>query len=109
MRKTVDIASLVDYVNGVLAAETDDSRSQDLRMGAILALEHALHSTGNYNGFRYLTNNELPDHIQPGVRYDANGILPYEERFHNTDDTRRQYSAKCDTYDRWVTRNKELA
>lgn len=96
MRKTVEISSLVDYVNGILAAETDDAQSRDLRFGAILALEHALHSTGNYAGFRYLTNKELPAHIKPGVRYDANGILEYPERFNDTDDTRRQYAAKCE-------------
>jgi len=97
MRKTIDVATLVDYVNGILAAETDDVASQHLRWGAILTLEQALHATGNYNGFRYLTNKELPEHIRPGVRYGADGnILSTEARFHNTDETRRQYSAKCD-------------
>ena len=96
MRKTVEISSLVDYVNGILAAETDDIMSRDLRYGAILALEHALHSTGNYAGYRYLTNKELPAHIKPGVRYDDNGILDCHERFLNTDDSRRQYAAKCE-------------
>lgn len=95
MRKTVEIESLVDYVNGILASERNDTEARDLRQGAILVLEQALCLTDNYDGFRYLTNNELPDNIKPGVRYDGTQILDYPERFDDTDDTRRMYNAKC--------------
>lgn len=101
MRKTVEIESLVDYVNGILASERNDTEARDMRKGAILVLEQALFLSGNYEGYRYLTNNELPDNIKPGVRFNGTQILDYPERFDDTDDTRRMYNAKCLRNQRW--------
>lgn len=94
MRKTTEIATIVDHVNAMLADTY--YTTPDMRLGAIVVLERILHDTGNYAGFRYLGNDELPVEVMPGVRYDANDILPYPERFENTDDSRRQYRAKCE-------------
>jgi hypothetical protein len=51
-----------------------------------------LFEAGAYDGFRYLNQNEVRDTQLPGVRVDAAGaVLPFETRFLDTDDTRREY------------------
>lgn len=104
MRKTVEVSKLVDVANTMLASE---GTSKEFRQGVILMIENVLFETGNYNGFRYLTNNELPEDIEPGVRYNGQEILPFEERFVNTDATRVMYSSKSDTYARWRPQPEE--
>jgi hypothetical protein len=89
-RKTVDVAYLLDTVNHALAnsVECYDER----RSGMISLLESALHESGNYKGYRYLHEDEIPSGGKPGIRVDANGEnLPYPDRFVDTDDTRRSY------------------
>lgn len=58
------------------------------------AIEHILHSTDNYCGFRYLTTPEVPTDQLPGINIDENGDFypdsPHK-RFENTDETRRVY------------------
>jgi hypothetical protein len=88
-RKTIEVDKLVTAVNGVLAKHNG---SREIRQGMINLLDYALHETGNYRGFRYLMQDEVPDGALPGVRYENGEILPYPERFHNTDFTRVQYS-----------------
>lgn len=100
MRKTIEVSKLVDYVNAQLLNE--DYGNKESRQALMSMLEHVLLETGNYAGFRYLTNNELRADTTPGVRYNGPEILDYPERFVNTDNTRVQYSAKCDAYARWV-------
>jgi hypothetical protein len=82
-RKTIDIETLKASVNDALA----NADYQDREMGAACArvyrqgiagvLESALHTTGNYNGFRY---------ADPNAEYDDQGIV--EGTY---DDTRRNY------------------
>jgi hypothetical protein len=67
-RKTVTIEFLVNMTNEMLKNSADDQVSA--RRGAMCLLEEALFITGNYNGFRYLT--EGSDNNQ-GVSYTANG------------------------------------
>jgi hypothetical protein len=90
-RKTVALALVIDQINTVLA--DPNSHSQSRRTLLTLA-ETILHTTNNYQGFRYLSNTELPDTVQPGVRYCTNTgqILDYPQRFENTDPTRVQYA-----------------
>ena len=92
-RKTIPVERLVDLVNDMLTAGPSDpgsDRVRGQREGAYLVLEAILHETGNYRGFRYLTN--LEGYPVPGVRYSNHGyILPYPDRFNETDNTRRQY------------------
>lgn len=91
MRKTIEIEKLKDYVNGILASPNG---TPELRNGAYLVLDQALHEAGAYKGFSYLTNYDLPADQKPGVRYsteDRYKILPYPERFADCDDTRRMY------------------
>ena len=90
-RKTADIDSIIDCANRILRGDWP-ANTKEFRTGVIVMLDSILMNSGRGAGFRYLSNHELPGHIDPGVRYSADGsVLSYEERFLNTDDTRRQY------------------
>jgi hypothetical protein len=88
-RKTIRVETVIDWANNYLA-RTDDQHIER-RRGVMAMLEKILYETGNYQGYRYITNLET-DHT-PGVRYDENTgeLLNYAERFENTDRTRAQY------------------
>lgn len=88
-RKTIRVEDVIDWANHYLA--TSDDKHRERRRGVIVMLDMILFETGNWRGFRYITNLET-DHT-PGVRYDENTgeILDHPERFENTDNTRVQY------------------
>ena len=92
-RKTVPVVDLVEQANLMLKVSTCEPA---VRQGIINFIEHFLHETGNYQGFRYLMEDEVPEGEKPGVRYgrDERGMLmplEYTERFKDTDQTRVQY------------------
>ncbi|RKZ15603.1 hypothetical protein DRQ53_08620 [bacterium] len=102
-RKTFEVATLVDEANDMLKKSASDM--VEFRKGVSAMIERVLHDTGNYNGYRSLYADEVADGF-PGCR-PHNGdryVMPngdttntYEPHyadtwFHNTDDTRRQYS-----------------
>ena len=87
-RKTFNVADFKELVNNTLAT-TGESELQ-YRCGIIAALEHVLHETGNYRGFRYLSKDEVL-HGRPGINSPIEN-LSMEGRFTNTDSTRRYYS-----------------
>ena len=87
-RKTFNVADFKELVNNILAT-TGEAEFQ-YRCGVIAALEHVLHETGNYRGFRYLYKDEIPTHCRPGINSPVD--LTMEGRFTNTDSTRRYYS-----------------
>ena len=89
-RKTFDVRKFVDLINRQLAV---CSGSADIRLGVISVAEQVLSETDNYKGFRYLHQNEMEFHNQlPGINGNSyDDILPFEERFVNTDNTRRSY------------------
>ena len=87
-RKTFEVSKLVDTVNSILKS-TGPERAET-RQGMMNVLEHVLHETGNYKGFRYLLKDECEGN--PGVNY-LNGV-PHPDvnlRFDNTDRTRVMY------------------
>ena len=87
-RKTIPVKDVVTMVNEMLRmSECND----DIRRGASMVLEDILFKTNNYRGFGYLLEDQVPAGQQPGVRYANGEILPYPERFENTDDSRRNY------------------
>ena len=98
-RKTISVAEVRNTVNAILKdAAYDDDKHRQYRMGMCLLLEDILHKTGNYKGYRYLLENEVPDNCSPGVNYEVNAkghFVPCEDytaRFFNTDETRRCYN-----------------
>ena len=88
-RKTIRVEDVIDWANNYLA-RTDDQHRES-RWGVIVMLDMILFETGNWQGFRHITNLETSH--TPGVRYDENtgAILDYPDRFENTDTTRVQY------------------
>jgi hypothetical protein len=90
-RKTIEVESMLKFANERLAW-VSEANTPEMRWGVIVMIEEILHKSGNYNGFRYLDNHELPSDVLPGVRRGEDGdALTYEERFTNTDETRRYY------------------
>lgn len=82
-RKTIELRKLVDLVNDMNMAP---SLPKDTRQGANTLLEQALHLSGQYQGFRYLTSNDLPESVEPGiVGQEENGKYIFG------DESRRQY------------------
>jgi hypothetical protein len=89
-RKTIKVDELRIAVNEILAVSVC---SADVRQGQLRVLEHVLHSTDNYRGFRFLSQKDVPAGEKPGINLNADGSVmsDYVERFLNTDSTRVQY------------------
>jgi hypothetical protein len=89
MKKTFNIEAFKSQINSSLKNSTC---TPDVRNGMIFSLELVLFEAGAYSGYRYLNQHEVSEDQLPGVRFGDDGyILPYETRFLNTDDTRREY------------------
>ena len=82
-RKTVAVADLREWVNFQLGTSTS---SPSFRMGLQSVIEQVLHGTGNYRGFRYLIESEVPSGEKPGIR-----AIDSSDKFWNTDNTRVYY------------------
>ena len=87
-RKTIEVSQLVAHVNESLRTSTD---SPEVRLGMILLLDKVLFETGNYNGFRYLYEYEVPSGHRPGINATAD-FDAYDAKFKDTDKTRVNYS-----------------
>jgi len=91
-RKTIPVERLVDYANNQLKYSV---MGEDFLAGVCTMVEQALHDTGNYVGFRYLREDEVPRGHRPGIRFTCfDESLPYPERFVDTNSYRRQYGMK---------------
>jgi len=91
MRKTFNVNEYRQAVNGMLATS---ECSSDVRQGMINMLEDILFQTGNYMGFRYLMQNQVPPGEKPGINVNSTGLIestPDIERFRFTDPTRVRY------------------
>jgi hypothetical protein len=78
--KTLKVKKLKETVNQMLSQGV---MGLDYRMGAISLLESVLLDTGNYDGYRYLQEREVPVLQQPGIREGSD--------FNDTDPSRRYY------------------
>ncbi len=89
--KTFKVNQLIVNTNKILASHTE---TPDFAKGLIIMLEDILHQTGNYNGFRYLTIDEVPDSCLPGIHWIKNkqqqNLAP-TPKFTLTDSTRVHY------------------
>jgi hypothetical protein len=98
MKKTYRVDDLRNVANSMLRHSTCSS---EMRHGIITLLCEVLHSTGNYQGFRFLTKDEVPYGHMPGINSDDLDPFPkalekldtpeHERNFKDTDTTRRQY------------------
>jgi hypothetical protein len=82
-RKTLNVSDFKDTINGYLATSVCN---EDVRQGMIESLTTVLHSTGNYKGFRYLIESEVPTDQKPGIRWVGDRF-----DFTDTDQTRVHY------------------
>jgi len=94
MRKTIKVTEIKESVNQFLQDSHDDLAGN--RRGAMMVLESILHSTGNYQGFGYLSEQDMSESIGTTVGIntvadadDADDL--YNQRFENTDNTRVVY------------------
>ena len=89
-RKTLNVKALVAYGNQMLRDSVTD---QGHRRGIQTMVEQVLMESGNYKGFRYLKQDEVPEGHVPGIYMDVDGkMLPDTERFEGTDRTRVEYA-----------------
>jgi len=89
-RKTFSVDEYRARVNCTLATS---NMPASYRQGLIDLLEHILQSSGNYRGFKYLGKDEMDEMIKdhsPGINTPIED-LSHEERFRDTDNTRRYY------------------
>ena len=93
-RQTMNVDALREEVNRMIK---ESVCSREVRQGMASVLEVALHRTGNYNGFAYLTANDVPKKQLPGINTVPGNWMAmdeqvlYDKRFENTDDSRRRY------------------
>jgi hypothetical protein len=92
-RKTIAIEDLKTLVNGRNQKSTCEPK---VRQGWNSLLSDALHATGNYRGFGYLTPDKVPEGEKPGIK-ENRGAHPHAignnnvDAFEGTDETRRVY------------------
>lgn len=88
-RKSVNVQELKAVVNESLRVSTC---SVDVRQGMIYVLEKALHMSGNYRGFQYLTADQVPAGEKPGIQL-FRDTLDLDSRFdpNTTDSTRIEF------------------
>jgi hypothetical protein len=85
-KKTVGVQIVKNAVNSMLKYS---ECSSDIRTGQILVLERILNDTGNYQGFKYLSESEVPTGKLPGIRLNVDQSS--DLKFQETDSTRREY------------------
>ena len=92
VKKTFKVQALLDQLNWNLANDHQPSNSG--RGPMMLLVEDVLHKTGNYRGFRYLEQHEVPVGCKPGIQPKSTVGLDADAtyRFLNTDPTRVRYS-----------------
>ena len=81
-KKTFSVQEFKQKVNQVLRNTTSEFTTASYRYGMISALECVLHDSGNYKGFRYLLESEVPAGELPGML--VNGTVEntsMEQRF----------------------------
>lgn len=83
-RKTVSVDVIKAQCNLILRTS---EMSAAYRQGIAEVVSSILMDTGNYRGFRYLHQGEVPAGHEPGI----NPSDDYDERFAGTDPTRIQY------------------
>lgn len=89
-RKTLNVKALVEYANFQLR---ESVTGREHRRGIQTMVEQILMDSGNYKGFRYLKEDEVPEGHLPGIQMSADGMmLNYPARFDNTDDSRVEYA-----------------
>jgi hypothetical protein len=88
-RKTINIDDLRIKANDMLLHSADNMRGE--RRGMMTLLEHALHETGNYKGFYYLSREDMADSINGTTASFGIDRQKGENKFDGTDNSRVGY------------------
>ena len=97
-KKTVSIKDVVTQFNSQLLnsdfQDLDHTEGKMFRMGLCSAIEHILHSTGNYKGYRYIDKAKAIKPYAYGCDYSKITGDPESKKaaLADGDDSRRQYS-----------------
>ena len=87
-KKTVPVANLIVKLNGILQSYHEGMVNVQEINGIRNFVEDIMMDTGNYNGYSYLTINEVPAGERPGIQMNGFGA---EELFEDTDHNRVLY------------------
>ena len=87
-KTTIKISEIVTIANRLLAKSFGDA--SETRTGISNLLCEILEQTNNYDGFKYLRQNEVPTGELPGIIFDSSP----EHNHQFPDDTRRMYFCK---------------
>ena len=82
VRKTIAVSFIRNQINYTLASFQSDGNDEPIK-GQVALFEHILHETGNYRGFCYLHEHEVPHGQLPGINNDLS--------FDDTNPYRRYY------------------
>ena len=87
-KKTVKVTEVLAAANHMLANHKDCNiggieYGQSFRLGVVSLMQNILHRTGNYQGFKYLTSEDMPINAPPGIIFGTPNEYP--------DDSRRLY------------------
>lgn len=63
-KKTINVATVIAHINDILR---NGISSTEFRLSSMKTAEFILHSTGNFRGYRYLLQNEVPAGQLPGI------------------------------------------
>ena len=89
-RKTIAVQDIIDQVNLAILHSADSAA--DIRRGQAHILEQILHKTDNYNGFGYLSADEMKlSHAGTSVGIKEWKSASNEWNFEGTDATRVKY------------------
>lgn len=92
MKKTVKIEYVIDMINAFLLDSEDSLKDAREQMGMLA--ERILMDTERYNGFRYLSVNDMKDSVggtTVGIRFDVDPAHRFRPHFEDTDHTRSKY------------------
>jgi len=87
-RKTIKVEEVKALVNAMLRNSSDDNRSGRATLQTLI--ETILMDTGNYNGFNYLTPNDMETSAN-GTTYGIDCRKDRDHWFDDTDHTRVFY------------------
>ena len=96
-KKTLNIKETVECFNSQLKnsdfQDKDSTEGRYFRLGLCSAIEHLLHSTGNYKGYRYVDKAEAIKPYAYGLDYSLITGDPKSTKvaLADGDDSRRQY------------------
>ena len=87
-RKTIKIEELKRQVNSFLKNTVDRKNEDRKTLG--MFLEGILHESGNFEGFRYLTPDNMKDSVE-GITFGIDQQKEQKEWFTDTDNSRVKY------------------